>query len=197
MHAPAAALMGRTALQEACGSGSLEKVKLLVEKNGANVNEPRAKRLGGVTSLEQAVCYAARKSVLDEPEGEKSMGNKLGMVDMEDHETTIKSSAAGRSRLELKERRSTMDIVKYLLHQGAAITPIMLHYAAGFGNWRLAELLLSEGADPCQTGYVNSYCFRLKKRLGTTVLETARLNYKNEFVDRLEEWMQEHSEENS
>lgn len=108
-----------------------------------------------------------------------------------DGNTALENAVLETSRREA-DNESPIEIVKYLIQRGARITPITLHYVDMYGRWELAQLLLREGADPCQAPQLGNLD---GNELGTTVLHTAVIYKQDEFAKRLPKCMRQHNME--
>lgn len=168
VHAPPPGPFGRTALQVAAGAGNIAVVRLLLSY-GADVNAPDGEHKG--TALECAarsddvqvtqllMSYGATGIVSAVDTAGQSFGyrvvNHLVRSEIRSHATL--DDAFGRVALLAATRCRDFDLVELLLDCGVypdalpnagdtnSVTPLQI--AAHDGDIRLAELLISYGAD--------------------------------------------------
>jgi ankyrin repeat protein len=92
-----------------------------------------------------------------------------------------------------KGHRRSIEGVKFLVGKGAIITPITLHSAAAWNHTKLLDFLLQSGArieDISSPANIRLSPFFLSERrkFGTTVIETARINGHLALAEALENW---------
>jgi ankyrin repeat protein len=168
VHAPPQGPSGKTALQEAAGAGNMAVVQLLLS-HGADVNAP--KREYGGTALELAadsgnveitqllLFHGATDARFALDTASKSFSHRLvtHLIHSEMKLHPVADNAFGRTALRAATRCGDFELVRTLLECGVCANApppggdissgTVLQIAARQGGIKIAELLMSYGAD--------------------------------------------------
>jgi len=191
---PGSEAYGPTALQWAAQFGSLNLVTELV-RLGSDVHHPGAAR-GGRSALQAA---AASRCKYDPEESVHIMSFLV-----EEHRADVNEPPSGKdgyTSLEAACHATVMrdedergiDSVKFLVGKGAIITPFTLHVAAAWNHTELLDFLLQNGArlediiSPTNVPIVDGWPFGFRE-LGSTVIETAKINGHLALAEALKNW---------
>ncbi|KAH8634298.1 hypothetical protein IG631_09698 [Alternaria alternata] len=182
-----------TALQRAAQWHAFDLVTELV-RLGSDVHLP-GPATGGRSALQAAATrcrYGTEESVCIMRFLVEEHGVDVNEPRSEEEEYTSLETAC-QETAQQDEHRWSIEGVKFLVEQGAVITPFTLHVATAWNHTKLLDFLLQNGVrieHIISPANIRLYPYFLSERrkFGATVIETARINGHLALAEALETW---------